>query len=104
MKIEDVRAWIEVCEKAGIDNYIPEQVYVLDAYGKLLEAEALNSRETVSILLRCIEQMREALQPFSEAHQVVQDGGDAMRHITLADLRLAHDTFLLPAVGKAVAP
>ena len=35
-KIEEIRAWIAVCEKARVE--VPEQIYLLDAYAVLLEA------------------------------------------------------------------
>ena len=38
-KIEEIRQWIQVCEKGGIQ--IPEQIYLLDAYATLLEARLM---------------------------------------------------------------
>lgn len=35
MTIEQVRQWIAVCYKAGME--LPEQIYVLDAYATILE-------------------------------------------------------------------
>jgi len=39
MTIDQIRAWIAVCETAGIG--VPEQIHVLDAYARLLEAKLL---------------------------------------------------------------
>ena len=39
-KIEEIRQWIEVCEKSGIG--VPEHVHLLDAYARLLEARIVS--------------------------------------------------------------
>lgn len=47
-KIEELRRWIEVCEKSGIE--IPEQIHQFDAYARLLEAGIAQLRSELATM------------------------------------------------------
>jgi hypothetical protein len=40
-KIEEIRRWMDACDKAGIGDQIPEQLRLMDAYARLLEANLM---------------------------------------------------------------
>ena len=41
-KIDEIRAWVDTCDAAGIGDQIPEQLRLMDAYARLLEAKLMS--------------------------------------------------------------
>lgn len=39
-KIEEIRSWIDMCERNGM--FLPDEIHSLDAYARLLEATILS--------------------------------------------------------------
>ena len=60
--IENLRQWIEVCEKSGIG--VPEQIYQFNAYTLLLELR-------IAVLMR--ERDRAKAEAFEEAAKIVRE-------------------------------
>lgn len=80
IQIENIRRWIDVCEKTGIG--VPDQVHTLDAYARLLEAKIAHDAGRVEELEMALAEIIR-MNPKSEYAAVAKK---ALRDITTAPI------------------